>query len=102
MQDEYKNPMLSLTIIANQFSMSESTFSRLFKMLTGEPFSVALEKMRLQKDSLLLEQTDYTVSTIAETVGYNSVQTFGRAFKRYYMLSPDAWRKLKRVKPSDT
>ena len=80
-------------MIAQHFGMGESTFSRLFKTLTGDTFTGYLENLRMQKAVSLMVQTDDTIGNIAEKVGYNSIQTFSRAFKRYYTLSPDAWRK---------
>ena len=93
MQQQYQNPMLSLSMIAQHFGMGESTFSRLFKTLTGDTFTGYLENLRMQKAVSLMVQTNDTIGSIAEKVGYNSIQTFSRAFKRYYSLSPDAWRK---------
>lgn len=94
MEQQYQNPLLSLTMISQHFGMGESTFSRFFKNATGDTFTVYLENLRMQKALSLMKQTNNTIGRISEMVGYNSIQSFGRAFKRCYGVSPDAWRKM--------
>jgi AraC-like DNA-binding protein len=40
-----------------------------------------------------LWETDYDISLIASSVGYGDLCCFSRAFKRYYGVSPNAFRK---------
>ena len=89
---KYTDPMLSVVYIADQFHLSESYFSHLFKGLSGESFSVYLEKMRLAKARELLRDTYHDIEEISRRVGYFNSTSFRRAFKRMYGISPSAFR----------
>lgn len=48
---------------------------------------------------ILLENADRSIRTIAAEVGYTNPQSFSRQFKRYYGLSPRAYRKKQLESP---
>jgi AraC-like DNA-binding protein len=52
-----------------------------------------LANWRIQLGSRMLRQTNRTVATIAQEVGYESEAAFSRAFKRLVGMPPGAWRK---------
>lgn len=84
----FKDPSLCLTKISDEFSISESYFSYLFKVEIGENFSSYLEHIRIEQAYELLKNSDINVSNIYQQVGYNSPHTFRRAFKKVYGMSP--------------
>lgn len=88
----YQDSGLCVAGAAALFRLSESYFSMMFKELLGEPFSVYLENLRLQKAVELMRGSALTVEDIAAAVGYNNSATFRRAFKRVYGLSPVQYR----------
>jgi AraC-like DNA-binding protein len=57
-----------------------------------------LHKVRIKKSVELLEETDMSVRSIAQEVGYTSTSTFARQFKEYAEITPTAWRKEHRAK----
>jgi YesN/AraC family two-component response regulator len=85
---EYKNNQLSLTLVAAHFNLSEVYLSRFFKEHTGENFSQYLEHMRLKNAKALMYESDYSIGEISEMMGYTSVNTFRRAYKRLYGIIP--------------
>ena len=87
-EENYADPQLSLASVADCFGISEVYLSRLFKQSFEQNFSKYVEELRMRKAKELMESGNYTVSTIAETVGYNSSQTFRRAYKRVYGCTP--------------
>ncbi len=91
--ENYKDPSLCLTKISDEFSISESYFSYLFKEETGENFSSYLERIRMEQSLRLLEDTDINVSLLYQEVGYNNSNTFRRAFKKTYGMSPKDFRR---------
>lgn len=91
-EENYADSMLSIGNMAEHFGFSESYFSVLFKDLLGEPYSVYLEKFRLDHAEELLKQTELTVEEVSQRVGYNNSTTFRRAFKRVTGISPQQFR----------
>ncbi len=89
---EYTDSGLCVAGAAERFKLSESYFSMMFKELLGEPFSVYLETLRLQKAAALMREGNKTVEEVAAAVGYNNSTTFRRAFKRVNGLSPVQYR----------
>ena len=88
---KYADPRLSICYLAEQFHLSESYFSQLFKDLSGESFSAYLENLRLSRAQELLRDTRLDIEEIAQQVGYFNSTTFRRAFKRMAGISPTAF-----------
>lgn len=78
----FRDNTLSLTSIAEDFSLNASALSTSFKQYTGKNLSAYLEDMRIQEAQRLLRTTDWTINRIAEEVGYLSANSFCRAFRR--------------------
>lgn len=49
-------------------------------------------RMHIAKD--LLVNSDLTVGAIADSVGYDAVEAFSRAFRRLHGLPPSDWKAL--------
>ena len=49
-----------------------------------------IQKVRLQQAKLLLEQDKMNVSEVAYALGFDSLSSFSKSFKKYYGLSPSA------------
>jgi len=67
----------------------------LFKRQTQIGFNEYVEKLRMAKAIDLLKEENEkreSIEVIAEKVGYNSVQSFRRAFKRVYGTTPKNYR----------
>jgi AraC-like DNA-binding protein len=86
---------LNLSGTAQHFQVSEGYLSSIFKEYAGICFAEYLEKCRIEKSCVLLSDTDSTIEQIAEDVGYNSVYSYRRAFKRLFHISPSAYREQK-------
>lgn len=86
--EQYMNSNLGLALIASQFNISEGYVSTIFKGSMGVNFTDYVEGVRIDCACKLLENTEDTISTIGEKVGYNSVQSFRRAFKKVKGISP--------------
>ena len=78
----YADSSLSLTSIAEAFSMNPSVLSTTFKQQTGKNLSAWLEDVRIKEAQRLLRTTDWTSNRISEEVGDLSASTFCRAFRR--------------------
>ncbi|WP_207649331.1 AraC family transcriptional regulator [Clostridium grantii] len=91
--DNYKDPDLSLTKLGEEHGFSNVYLSHFFKEQTGESFSNYLERIRMEQAQKLLNETDLNINIISEKVGYYTSATFCRAYKRRNGISPNNSRK---------
>jgi AraC-like DNA-binding protein len=79
-------------MVATEFNVSEGYVSTLFKDQVGVNFSDYVEKLRMEEACNQLQESQISISQIAEEVGYNSIQSFRRAFKKVKGVSPSKFR----------
>lgn len=96
LQNSYTNSNLCLEMIADQFRISKVYLSQFFKEQTGTNFSDYLEKLRMDQAKSLLQTTHLTVNEISVQVGYSSLNTFCRAFKRLHGISATSFKEIAR------
>ena len=85
---------LSLDDVANAVFLSAGYLSIIFKEETGYTVLEYITYIRMQKArELVLRTPALKVKEIAEQLGYNNVQSFIRYFKKYYGVTPMAFRK---------
>lgn len=90
--NNYHDPDLCLTKISDKFGISENYFSYLFKKEVSENFSTYLERLRMAKAKEIILETDTSLSTLYQYLGYNNAASFRRAFKKNYGVSPKEMR----------
>ena len=93
--EKFADPSLGLTRISDQFHISESYFSHLFKETYQQNFSNYLENVRMEEASRLIRETDISLNELYLAVGYNNANTFRRAFKKIFGITPSAMRENK-------
>ena len=86
---------LKIDDIASQINVTKYHFCKLFKDATGQSFSAYINYVRIIKAEELLLSSDKTISEIAFSCGFNSVQYFNRIFVNRYGYSPFKYKKLK-------
>lgn len=91
-KNNYRDPSLGLNKISDEFQISESYFSHMFKEKSGVNFSVYLEALRMREAARLIQNTNINLSELYIEVGYNNPATFRRAFKKIYGITPSAMR----------
>ena len=90
---EHMEEDLSLVLLSEKIHLNASYLSRLFKKETGEKLYDYILRIRLQKAAELVMEGTMKIQDIAQTVGYESVQSFNRAFKKYTGEAPVNYRK---------
>lgn len=95
LQSHFEDPELCLYSVATRFGLAEKYFSHFFKEQTGENFSSCLEKIRMEKTRILLNDGMCPIAEIAAQVGYVNMNTFYKAFKRTFGVSPSNYKKCK-------
>lgn len=73
-------------------NLSRAQFMRLFKQETGISPHIFVTQIRLQQAAKLLRTSHQSILSIALSVGLQSETHFGKLFKRYYGLTPGAYR----------
>lgn len=85
---------ISLDQIAHNMYLSPVYISKIFKDETGETPINYLIKIRLEKARQILEEeSDSSIKSIANQVGYEDVYHFSKLFKKYYGVSPLFYKK---------
>lgn len=84
---------ISLSDIADQAKVSKSTALNLFHRYLGISPVTYLVNYRLQEAAKLLASTEKKVTVISKDTGFDSVDYFCKAFKKYYKLTPTEYRK---------
>lgn len=79
---------ISLSEVAKITSMTESAFSRFFKLRTGMTFIDSLIEIRLGHASRKLIETTESISEIAYNCGFNNISNFNRIFKKKKGCTP--------------
>jgi len=84
---------VALADAAKCAELSPHHFSRLFRVLTGEPFGAYLRRRRLTfAAERLLERETPPLVQLSLDCGYDSQEAFTRAFKRAFGVTPGVFR----------
>lgn len=90
--ENYSDPNLSLTVVAEHFYLNPSYLSRLFKQTTNLNFSSYLTTLRLTNAAKLLVTTSLKSYEISEKVGFRDAKYFSICFKKYHGMTAKEYR----------
>lgn len=94
--DRHFAEAFSVAQMAEEFDISTSYLSRVFRKSMGCSASDYLTRRRLGEAQTLLLNTSIPVSEIARNVGYPNQSYFTKIFKRQFGISPLRYRKVSR------
>lgn len=83
---------LSLEELAETAHFSPFHFHRIFTANTGESIKSYVRRLRLERATRDLSLTDLPLIQISERAGYDTQQSFHRAFKEAYSVTPKEFR----------
>lgn len=83
---------ISLDKISKNMYLSPVYISKIFKEEIGDSPINHLIKIRLSKAEDLLKDKSIPIKVVAQRVGYNDAYHFSKLFKKYYGISPSAFR----------
>lgn len=83
---------IDLTRVSRIAGISHAHFQRTFKALTGETLKGYVRARRMAHALELLLSTDLRVLDVALAAGYESQESFARAFKKAYGSTPSEYR----------
>lgn len=82
LKENYNDPNLSVSSVADYFHLNPSYLSRIFKRLMGVGFSDYIQWVRVEEAKELLRDKKLSIREVSQLVGYTGVQTMNRAFKK--------------------
>ncbi len=95
----YKKPItqrskneLSVTHVAPHFNLTERTFQRQIKDITGCSYTKFLTQQKLEKSKELLAK-ELSITQISELLEYSSPSHYSREFKRYTGVTPNRYKR---------
>ena len=83
------------TSVKNVYKLSNyspATIVKYFKEYTGETIVSYMAKIKINRACALLQTTDFTIQTIADTLHYDSLSHFNRLFKKHVGQTPSEFR----------
>jgi AraC family transcriptional regulator len=83
---------LSLDLLADEARLSKYHFHQLFRRVTGETPKSCVDRLRLERAAVQLRIRRATVLEIALECGYQNHETFSRAFRARFGMSPRDYR----------
>ena len=86
-RENYQKP-LQLSMVADECGITGSYLSRLFKEHLDTTFIDYINRFRLNKAIILLEEKKYSIKEISYIVGYQDPNYFSRIFRRHMGISP--------------
>jgi len=88
LQEYYDKPMPNIAALAKAANMSPATLKRHFKIVYGKSvYTYYLEK-KLAIGRALITSHSKSISETAYSLGYNKINSFSKAFKKYYGVLP--------------
>lgn len=88
----YLEPNFDVQVLGRVSGWSYSYFKRLFTENYGMPPIKYLTQLRMNHAKELLITQMYSVSDVAEKCGYSDLYYFSAAFKRFFGVSPSAYK----------
>jgi len=88
----YSHP-IPLAVAARVANMEPTSFSRFFRRKVGIGFPEFLRRYRMERATHAMRVSDRSLGQIAEAVGFGSMASFERAFKRALGASPSQFRR---------
>ncbi|WP_169669213.1 AraC family transcriptional regulator [Flavivirga algicola] len=89
---------LSLGLLSKKACYSPFHFHRLFKFITNESTNEFINRKRIEKiAAILLVGTNESITELAFRYGFSSGNSFSRAFKKFYGLSPTVFKSKNKI-----
>lgn len=94
LKEYYRESGVTIEDIANKLSIGRTSLSNLINREEGVNFNTWINRLRIEDaKQLLIENSDYSIASISEMVGYTEQANFSRQFKLITGESPLVWRK---------
>lgn len=82
------NPILNVDMLAEKLYMSRAKFYRKWKLVSNQPVSEYIKKLRLKEAKVLLKENKFSITETARSVGFSDPNYFSTSFKKEFGYSP--------------
>lgn len=89
----YDYQSLSLETLAGKLKLSTRQTQRLLMEYYGKSFQQKKTEARMSVAAILLSDKTRSITSIAEDLGYSSIEHFSSAFRNFYQVSPREYRR---------
>ena len=89
--ENFRDAMLSVNQLADQFGIHRTLISKMVKSATGETFSDYVTNLRMAEAEKLLREGVRPIAVVGEKVGIPNYSTFKRSFQKAFGESPKEW-----------
>lgn len=86
-QENLDSP-LTIKELSRKVAMNECYLKKGFKALTGKTIHEYTQELRIAKAKVLLQQDGFSVSDVANALGFSSISHFSTAFKKATGMKP--------------
>ncbi len=93
--ENYHKP-LSLSVLSRELHLNKYYISHIMSNKLNIGFNDYINSLRVSGACKLLVNTDSTITEISDTVGFNTLRTFNRAFSKQMGCTPSQYRKRKK------
>lgn len=82
---------LQLDFIADKINVSQRQLLRIMRSALNESLYAYVTRQRIERAVLYIQTEDMSLTKLAEMVGYDNPQSFSKAFKKQFGISPKAY-----------
>ncbi|MEY8687737.1 GyrI-like domain-containing protein [Bacteroides sp. AN502(2024)] len=82
---------LRLNVIADKVNMSQRQLLRMMRAALNEPLSAYVARQRMERAVLYMQTEEISLQDLAGWVGYDNPQSFSKAFKKQFGISPKTY-----------
>lgn len=91
--ENFSDPNLSQSCIADKFCMSTTYLGRIFRQLTNQSIADSINEIRIIKSERLIADTNLNIIEITERIGIQNTNYFYSLFKKKHGVTPSVYRK---------
>lgn len=92
--NENINNNIRVSDLVAHLNIDRSHFSKIFKKQFGVSPQIYIRNLKLRQAEYLLRYTSYSITMIAEALGFPDIYCFSKLFKKQYRTSPFQFRKM--------
>ena len=87
---------LQLNVIADRINMSQRQLLRIMSSILKEPLYSYITRQRMERAIQYMQTEQISQKELADLVGYDNPQSFSKAFKKQFGMSPSKYKAEKR------
>ena len=88
LEENISDPEFDVESLSQQFYLSRCHFTRKIKQITGLSPKEIIDTFRLKRAGQILRQQKLSISEVAYMVGFEHPNSFTRAFRKFYNMTP--------------